>query len=183
MAHIEWNMHWLFLTNWDQISRKPVMLACFVPRFAAVMTVAGKEGVEVKGGGKLKWPWKRPLPGPLVGFQRALIMSWRGHWLQGGHIFNTKQTPERVCLLTNEQACSDSLYVWTIFVQLWRMHDPYECGVHMCTWIAEFILIQNIGIWLVQHFALPLSNPKLNFSHILPHSAPSAPNPSLITHT
>lgn len=58
---------------------------------------------------KWKWPWKGPLPRPLVGFQSALIISWRGRWLQGGHIFNTEQTPESVCLLTNVLACFDNL--------------------------------------------------------------------------
>lgn len=131
---------------------------------AALMNVAGKESVKVKREGKLKLPWKRPLPGPVVGLQKALIMSWRGHWLEGGHIFNTKQTPGRVCLLTNEQACSDSLYVWTIFVQVWRMYDPYECGVFLCTWIVEFISGQTMGIQLVQHLALVT----LATTHILP---------------
>lgn len=42
---------------------------------AALMNDAGKEGVEVKREGKLKLPWKRPLPSPVVGFQRSLIMS------------------------------------------------------------------------------------------------------------
>lgn len=45
---------------------------------AALMNVSVKEGVEVKRKGKLKLPWKRSLPGPVVGFQRALIMSYRG---------------------------------------------------------------------------------------------------------
>lgn len=114
---------------------------------AALMNVAGKEGEEVKREGELKLPWKRALPGPAVGFQRTLIMAWMGHWLEGGHIFNTKQTPERVCLLTNEEACSDSLYVRTIFGQVWRMCDPYECGVFLYTWIVAFISGQNMGIW------------------------------------
>lgn len=114
--------HWFFLIVWDWITEKLATLLRFIPCYAAIMTVAAKECVELKGG-KWKWPWKGPLPRPLVGFQSALIISWRGRWLQSGHIFNTEQTPESVFA----DKCAGVFWqpVCANYVaQLCRMYDP-----------------------------------------------------------
>lgn len=96
----------------------------------AVITVTGKEGVEVKRGGGIKVALERPLPGPHVGFHRALIMNWRDTDYKEA-IYLTLSRPLKGCVCWQTSRCVLTACLHGLF----HMYDPYECAVpHILNW-------------------------------------------------
>lgn len=96
----------------------------------SVITVTGKEGVEVKRGGGIKVALERPLPGPHVGFHRALIMSWRDTDYKEA-IYLTLSRPLKGCVCWQTSRCVLTACIHGLF----HMYEPYECAVpHILNW-------------------------------------------------